>query len=133
MRMWMVDPQIMCRQHLLGEHKELHMLVGSVRRGRSLRGHIEKGQLQLSALHSRHEALAAEIERRNWDHSSPLLETASERGYWLTEVAQKQPLNGGEVDAEASRELLITRCSDCFALYHERCAQHSAGAQTKEA
>lgn len=25
MRMWMVDPTIMCRQHLLGEHYELHV------------------------------------------------------------------------------------------------------------
>ena len=25
MRMWMVNPRIMCRQHLLGEHVEIHM------------------------------------------------------------------------------------------------------------
>ena len=73
MRMWMVDPRLMCRSHLLGEHKELHMLVGSVRIGRSLRGHIERGQFELASLPARHAALAAEIERRNWNHMSPCL------------------------------------------------------------
>jgi Pyrimidine dimer DNA glycosylase len=32
MRMWLVDPRLMCSQHLLGEHVELHMLVGSLNR-----------------------------------------------------------------------------------------------------
>ena len=36
MRMWMVDPQIMCRQHLLGEHTEMHMFVGTLKRGPAL-------------------------------------------------------------------------------------------------
>ncbi len=30
MRTWMVPPQIMCRQHLLGEHNEIHKFVGAV-------------------------------------------------------------------------------------------------------
>ena len=30
MRMWGVDPKQMCRQHLLGEHVELHMQAGAV-------------------------------------------------------------------------------------------------------
>lgn len=38
MRMWMLPPETMCRKHLLGEHVELHMLLGSLRRGKTLTG-----------------------------------------------------------------------------------------------
>ena len=38
MRMWMLPPECMCRKHLLGEHVELHMLLGSMRRGKSIEG-----------------------------------------------------------------------------------------------
>lgn len=42
MRMWMLPPQLLCRQHLLGEHKELHMLYGTLKRGRSIASFLEK-------------------------------------------------------------------------------------------
>ena len=32
------SPETMCRKHLLGEHVELHMLLGSLRRGKTLTG-----------------------------------------------------------------------------------------------
>jgi len=28
MRMWMLNPKALCRKHLMGEHVEIHMLVG---------------------------------------------------------------------------------------------------------
>ena len=115
MRMWMVDPRLMCRSHLLGEHKELHMLVGSVRIGRSLRGHIERGQFELASLPARHAALAAEIERRNWNHMSPLLESVADRYLWAACCA-KQPDGGGRVNAAKSLELLRSRCAECSEL-----------------
>lgn len=34
MRMWVVNPKILCRKHLLGEHVELHMATGHLQRGR---------------------------------------------------------------------------------------------------
>lgn len=30
-RMWCVNPHSLCREHLLGEHNELHKLVGGIR------------------------------------------------------------------------------------------------------
>lgn len=33
MRMWLVPPSHMCRKHLLGEHVELHMLLGTLKKG----------------------------------------------------------------------------------------------------
>ena len=36
MRMWLVPPSHMCRKHLLGEHVELHMLLGTLKKGKSI-------------------------------------------------------------------------------------------------
>ena len=32
MRMWMIDPTLLCRKHLLGEHGELHKFIPSFRK-----------------------------------------------------------------------------------------------------
>ena len=57
MRIWMVDPKIMCRQHLLGEHNELHKLAGSLRLKKSIKGYLEKGELDPSQANKRHAEL----------------------------------------------------------------------------
>jgi hypothetical protein len=72
MRMWMVNPKRMCRKHLLGEHVELHMLLGSLRKNRSIQGFLDAGLLQPQAVNQRHEALVEEMEARGYKHSSPL-------------------------------------------------------------
>jgi hypothetical protein len=43
MRMWMVWPELMCRKHLLGEHVEIHMLLGALNKGHRVQGFINKG------------------------------------------------------------------------------------------
>jgi len=72
MRMWMVDPKILCRKHLLGEHVELHMLYGSIIRGRYK--HTEKWNKLVSPaeLHERHCGLVEEMESRGYNHKSPI-------------------------------------------------------------
>lgn len=75
MRIWDLAPSVLCRQHLLGEHRELHGLwriltlgkVGYSRHPETLRW---RGKLR--ALYLRHEALVAEMERRGYRHASPL-------------------------------------------------------------
>jgi len=64
MRMWMVNPKIMCRQHLLGEHVEIHMFVGTLSRGKSVKGYLEKGLLEVHNLYWRHEELVEEIKTK---------------------------------------------------------------------
>ena len=50
MRMWMVPPSKMCRQHLLGEHVEIHMLVGTMRKGKSMQGFYDNRLVDLKLL-----------------------------------------------------------------------------------
>jgi hypothetical protein len=72
MRMWMVNPSLMCRKHLLGEHVELHMFVAGIRRGLNLQGYIDKKLLEPHSIVRRHDELVRELHRRGYRHRSPL-------------------------------------------------------------
>ena len=100
MRMWMVPPHLMCRQHLLGEHLEIHMFVGHIKLGRKVSGYVEAGLLETASLHSRHEALVVEMKRRGYKHASPLR--------FDPPIALI-----GKVDASASLSELAKRCEQC--------------------
>ena len=103
MRMWMVPPEVMCRKHLLGEHVEIHMLAGSLRRKRSIEGHLAAGQLEPQSIHRRHAALVAEMRRRGFKHQSPL--PSAGRLTSRHRIAR--------VDVAKSMNELATRCKDC--------------------
>jgi hypothetical protein len=107
MRMWMVNPRIMCRQHLLGEHAEIHMFIGALSRGKSVKGYLEKGLLEVHNLYSRHEELVEEMKRRGYHHRSEVEEK------WRT--AEKL----GSIDRKKSLEELLNRCSRCKRRYFE--------------
>ncbi len=72
MRMWMVDPKIMCREHLLGEHRELHMLAGTIRKKKQLLGYLKRNILEPSGIERRHSELIEEMKRRGYKHKTPI-------------------------------------------------------------
>ncbi len=75
MRIWDLPPEVLCRQHLLGEHRELHGLWNVLTLGKSgYREHPETKRWvgRLAALYKRHEALVAEMYRRGYRHKTPL-------------------------------------------------------------
>ena len=74
MRLWLVDPRIMCRQHLLGEHVECHAFVGTINKGVRVKGYLRDNLLQINMLVIRHEELAEEMKSRGYNHKSPLPE-----------------------------------------------------------
>jgi hypothetical protein len=74
-RIWDIDPALLCRQHLLGEHRELHGLWNILTLGKpGYRQHPETVRWvgKLAALYRRHERLVAEMTRRGYDHATPL-------------------------------------------------------------
>lgn len=99
MRMWNVDPKIMCRQHLLGEHYELHKILGSIRKGRSLEGYIQKNLIEIHNLERRHEEIVNEMLRRGWKHNSPLSFTPTKKL--------------GQINENISKKELLLRCKKC--------------------
>ena len=75
MRIWDVPPSLLCRQHLLGEHRELHGLwriLTENRQGYSHHPETRRWRGKLAALYQRHEALTEEMARRGYRHASPL-------------------------------------------------------------
>jgi hypothetical protein len=100
MRMWMVDPTVMCRAHLLGEHVELHMLVGTIKKNVSLRGYVDGGLVDVRKVHQRHEQLVCEMSLRGYNHRSP-----------LDEFSYTGPV--GSVDPAVSEIELARRCPTC--------------------
>lgn len=62
----MVDPAVLCRKHLLGEHVECHMFVGAILKGISLAGYKAKGLIEIHNLKLRHEALSREMLKRGY-------------------------------------------------------------------
>jgi hypothetical protein len=97
--MWLVEPGLMCSQHLLGEHVELHMLVGSLNRGKRIDGFLEQGLVELRSIRRRHAELVVEMRRRGFRHHSPLPDFGRRRA--------------GSVDQIANLKELARRCSDC--------------------
>jgi hypothetical protein len=75
MRIWDVDPALLCRRHLLGEHRELHGLWNILVHGKmgySAHPETRRWKGKLAALHRRHEMLVDEMRRRGYQHASPL-------------------------------------------------------------
>jgi len=100
MRMWSVDPTKMCRQHLLGEHLEMHMFVGAIKSGISIEGYITNGLVNPRAIKERHDQLAEEMVRRGYRHQSSLEFDCSK-------------LRKVRVNVENSIKELRHRCKEC--------------------
>lgn len=75
MRIWDIEPNLLCRKHLAAEHRELHGLWNILtlgKRGYARHPETLRWEGKLAALYRRHEALVAEMTRRNWRHATPL-------------------------------------------------------------
>jgi Zn-dependent M32 family carboxypeptidase len=103
----MVNPRIMCRQHLLGEHAEIHMFIGTINRKKSVKGYLQKGLLEVHNLFSRHNELVEEMKTRGYKHHSEVEEE------WKTAK------NAGFIDRKQNLEEVINRCLNCKTRYLE--------------
>ncbi|MFT4036811.1 MAG: pyrimidine dimer DNA glycosylase/endonuclease V [Thermomicrobiales bacterium] len=75
MRIWDVPPSILCRAHLLGEHRELHAIwtvLTQEKPGYARHPETLRWRGKLAALSLRHDALVEEMTRRGYNHASPL-------------------------------------------------------------
>lgn len=75
MRIWDIAPKKLCRNHLLGEHRELHAIWSVLtknKKGYSKHPETLRWQSKLAALFLRHENLVKEMRRRGYNHYSDL-------------------------------------------------------------
>ncbi len=85
-RIWCVPVSELDRQHLLGEHAELHCIVGALRgKYRAYSRHPETLRFKdrIQQLYYRHGEQVREMLRRGYEHNSPL--PNSSRVYVCTE------------------------------------------------
>jgi len=101
MRQWLVDPSLLCRKHLLGEHVEHHMFMGTIKKGISVEGYLRDGLLEPATLHMRHTELAIEMTARGYNHKSPLPDIDTSH------------LRNGKISISRNIEDLRQRCKEC--------------------
>lgn len=98
----MINPTVLCNQHLLGEHFEIHKAVGNLRNsGKWTRSLTKKGFLEPQNFIKRHNSLVKEMKRRKMKHKSPL----SIKGIKIEK---------GRVNINKSIEDLKERCERCL-------------------
>jgi hypothetical protein len=100
MRIWDISPKRLCRNHLLGEHRELHAIWSVLINGKKGYAHHPetlRWRGKLKALYHRHDALVQEMADRGYEHRSPLPKrlaggSAVQRVFVATRNAQMQLL-----------------------------------------
>ena len=100
MRMWNINPEYLCRKHLLGEHVEMHMFIGAIKKGISLKGYTKNKLVETDKIVQRHNELAIEMGNRGFNHKSPI------NGWECSFAVCK-------VDVEANLKELSKRCINC--------------------
>lgn len=69
MRMWMCSPKILCKNHLLGEHGEIHKHRHNFIKHHKMDWRI--GQIEPESMQKRHDELVKEMIARGYNHKSP--------------------------------------------------------------
>ena len=77
MRIWDIEPEYLCRKHLLGEHRELHGLWNILTKHKGMGGYSKHPETlrwigKLHLLYQRHEEVVKEMQKRGYAHKSPL-------------------------------------------------------------
>ena len=106
MRMWMIEPKYLCRNHLLGEHSEIHKHRPSFVKQHSVRGRVfPVALIEPKNMKIRHDELAIEMLSRGYNHQSPF------------EMPDISYLSDEEKNARANLSYnvddLKKRCSEC--------------------
>lgn len=75
MRIWDIAPKKLCRNHLLGEHRELHAIWSVLtknKKGYSRHPETLRWRGRLKALYLKHGEIVLDMKRRGYKHLSPL-------------------------------------------------------------
>ena len=104
--MWGINPKLLCKKHLLGEHGEIHKHRHNFVKQHSISKRIAPVvQIAPEQMEVRHDELAAEMIRRGYNHNSP---------YQQPDLSYlKKDERYAEIDTNISVLDLVLRCRDC--------------------
>lgn len=114
MRMWLCDPKILCRKHLLGEHLEMHMFIGTLNKGKKIDGFLENNLFEPTSLFQRHEDLKDEMKNRGYNHKSNICESHC---YSVLDLPKEK--QNWKVDKDMALKELLDRCPECHSRFNE--------------
>ena len=75
MRVWDIEAKVLCNNHLLGEHREIHAIwkiLTENKKGYAHHPETLRWKGKLLALYNRHETVVAEMIKRSFNHKSTL-------------------------------------------------------------
>lgn len=102
----MINPECLCRKHLLGEHNEIHKHRHNFEKKHSIKGRLYPiVQIEPYSMSIRHDELAKEMIKRGYNHKSPYTQPS-------LDYLQPEELYA-VVDTDISIEDLSNRCSEC--------------------
>ncbi|MBW6441143.1 pyrimidine dimer DNA glycosylase/endonuclease V [Patescibacteria group bacterium] len=116
MRVWDIHVKHLCRKHLLGEHRELHGLWNILTKHGGKGGYSQHPETKrwvgkLKALYNRHEELTQEMEKRRYQHRSPL-----DKKLAIGQGTQKIFIN----TIREQKEILAEKPCECFTDKHTK-------------
>lgn len=106
MRMWQINPRLLCHNHLLGEHNEIHRHKHVFEKHYSITGRVTPiVQIEPLSMKIRHDELAKEMLSRGYNHKSP---------YTLPDLSYL-PVHqvNAKVDLDYNLRDLMSRCPEC--------------------
>lgn len=108
MRMWMVNPEILCQKHLCGNHVETHMFLGHLLKRKRVDGYIKNNLFEPEYLKKNHDELANEMIRRGYHHNKDLDFDEDEVYSYMGEEYRNH-----KIDKKAALVELLRRCPEC--------------------
>jgi hypothetical protein len=103
----MINPKILCWQHLNGEHNEIHKHKHNFEKKHSIKGRIyPEVQIEPANMKKRHDELAKEMLRRGKNHNSPY--TMPDISY-LPEDQRNAKVNKVKVLVDQ-----MNKCPECY-------------------
>ena len=108
MRVWDIPEKHLCRQHLLGQHREIHAIWTTITKGK--KGYANHPEVKRwrdcpDALKHHHDSTAEEMKRRGYKHNSPI-ECVGGQSVQLSRLCSEQD----------QVRLLIAKGCDCQVL-----------------
>jgi hypothetical protein len=108
----MVDPKLLCRKHLLGEHNEIHKHRHVFVKQWSVSKRISGNQIEPLSMKERHDSIANEMLNRGYNHKSPFEQPDIS---YLPDHEKYYTVN-----VLSSHEDLKSRCQACKLLAEEK-------------
>jgi hypothetical protein len=104
--MWMIDPKLLCKNHLLGEHNEIHKHKHNFEKHHSISGRISPIVLiEPENMQKRHDELVQEMLNRGYSHHSP---------YQQPDLSYlKDNERFVKVNLDYNVDDLVNRCCEC--------------------